>query len=96
MFYILLPCLEDRQALIEHLKIRDINSVFHYLPLHLSSMGLKFGGGNCPVTEDVSGRLLRLPFYNDIDECQQAEVIDTIKAFRGWKARPLGLSDASR
>ena len=96
MFYMLLPCLEDRQALIEHLKISDINSVFHYLPLHLSPMGLKSGGGNCPVTEDVSDRLLRLPFYNDIDECRQAEVVDAIKAFRGWTAQPLRFSDASR
>jgi dTDP-4-amino-4,6-dideoxygalactose transaminase len=96
MFYLLLPCLEDRDALIEHLKVRDINSVFHYLPLHLSSMGLKFGGGNCPVTEDVSDHLLRLPFYNDIDESQQAEVIDAIKAFRGWTVHPRRLSDASR
>ena len=76
--------------------IRDIASVFHYLPLHLSPMGQRFGGGNCPVTEDVSGRLLRLPFYNDIDESQQAEVVDAIKDFRGWTARPLQPSDASQ
>ena len=96
MFHILVPCQEDRQALIHHLLVRDIVSVFHYLPLHLSPMGHQFGGGNCPVTEDVSGRLLRLPFYNDIDESQQAEVIDAIKAFRGWTARPFQPSFASQ
>lgn len=83
VFYILLPSLEIRQQLIEYLKARGILSVFHYLPLHLSAMGLKFGGrpGQCPVTEDVSDRLLRLPFYNDLTEADQSEVIEALKAF---------------
>lgn len=83
MFYLLLPSLEVRQALIEHLKARNILSVFHYLPLHLSDMGRQFGGqpGDCPVTEDVSDRLLRLPFYNDLDETDQARVVEAIKEF---------------
>ena len=84
MFYILLPCLEDRQALIHYLNGLGINSVFHYVPLHLSPMGQELGGGNCPVTEDVSNRLVRLPFYNDITESEQTEVVDAIKDFRGW------------
>jgi dTDP-4-amino-4,6-dideoxygalactose transaminase len=84
MFYLLLPSLEDRQALIEHLKNLGILSVFHYLPLHLSDMGRQFGGqeGDCPVTEDVSDRLLRLPFYNDLTESDQAYVVDAIKKFK--------------
>ncbi len=83
MFYLLLPSAEDRQALINHLKRRDILSVFHYLPLHLSEMGRRFGGkvGDCPVTEDVSDRLLRLPFYNDLTESDQQEVVDTVRQF---------------
>lgn len=83
MFYLLLPSLEDRQALINHLKRRDILSVFHYLPLHLSDMGCRFGGkvGDCPVTEDVSERLLRLPFYNDLTDGDQGEVIQTVCEF---------------
>jgi dTDP-4-amino-4,6-dideoxygalactose transaminase len=83
MFYILLPNLEVRQALIDHLKDRGILSVFHYLPLHLSDMGRRFGGkrGDCPVTEDVSDRLLRLPFYNDLSEADQAYVVEAIKDF---------------
>ena len=44
LFYLLLPLLETRQALIEYLKTRNILAVFHYLPLHLSTMGLQFGG----------------------------------------------------
>ena len=84
MFYLLLPSLERRQALIAYLKAKGILSVFHYLPLHLSDMGRKFGGneGDCPVTESVSDRLLRLPFYNDITEAEQAHVIAAIKEFK--------------
>lgn len=83
MFYLLLPSLEDRQALIDHLKARGIQSVFHYLPLHLSDMGRRFGGkeGDCPVTEEVSDRLLRLPFYNELTEADQARVVEAIKEF---------------
>lgn len=83
MFYVLMPSLESRQALIAHLKARGILSVFHYLPLHLSDMGRQFGArpGDCPVTEDVSDRLLRLPFYNDLTPCEQAEVVSAIAEF---------------
>jgi dTDP-4-amino-4,6-dideoxygalactose transaminase len=85
MFYMLLPSLEWRQALIDYLKERSILSVFHYQPLHLSEMGQRFGGlaGDCPVTENVSDRLLRLPFYNDLTEADQAQVVDAIQAFPG-------------
>jgi dTDP-4-amino-4,6-dideoxygalactose transaminase len=84
MFYLLMRSLDRRQALIEYLKAQDILSVFHYLPLHLSDMGRRFGGrsGDCPVTEDVSDRLLRLPFYNDLTEEAQAKVVAAIHHFR--------------
>ncbi len=83
MFYMLLPSLESRQSLIAHLKERGIMAVFHYLPLHLSEMGLRFGGkvGDCPVTEDVSDRLLRLPFYNALTEQEQAFVVGAIRLY---------------
>ncbi len=92
MFYILMPSLEIRQRLIDHLKSRGILSVFHYLPLHLSEMGKRNGGkpGQCPVCEDVSDRLLRLPFYNSLSEAEQNDVIDAIESFdftRGEDAR---------
>nr|MBC7244141.1 dTDP-4-amino-4,6-dideoxygalactose transaminase [Chloroflexota bacterium] len=85
LFYLLMPSLEQRQALIEHLKARGILSVFHYLPLHLSEMGQRFGGqkGDCPVTEDVSDRLLRLPFYNDLTEADQECIVQAIYEFNG-------------
>jgi len=83
MFYLLLPSLEHRQALIKHLKERGISAVFHYLPLHLSPMGVGFGAkkSDCPVTEDVSERLLRLPFYNALTEAEQARIVAAITEF---------------
>jgi dTDP-4-amino-4,6-dideoxygalactose transaminase len=85
LFYLLMPSLTQRQALIEHLKQHHISAVFHYLPLHLSAMGQKFGGkpGDCPVTEEVSDRLLRLPFYNDLSEGEQSRIVSTISEFQG-------------
>lgn len=84
MFYLLLPSLDARQRLIAHLKARGILAVFHYLPLHLSEYGRRWGGqpGDCPVTEDVSDRLLRLPFYNVLDAAGQARVIEAVLAFQ--------------
>ncbi len=83
MYYLLLPSLERRQALIAHLKARNIYAVFHYLPLHLSEFASRWGGkaGDCPVTEDVSDRLVRLPFFNFMTEVQQGEVIDAVEGF---------------
>lgn len=83
MFYLLMPSLAARQGLIEHLRSAGILSVFHYLPLHLSTMGRKFGGreGNCPVTEDISDRLLRLPFYFSLTEEEQQTVIHAVRRF---------------
>lgn len=84
MFYLLLPSYEVRQALISHLKRKGIVAVFHYLPLHTSEMGRKFGGrpGMFPVTEMISDRLLRLPFYNSLSQDEQDEVISSIMEFQ--------------
>ncbi|HEX2980891.1 MAG TPA: dTDP-4-amino-4,6-dideoxygalactose transaminase [Anaerolineaceae bacterium] len=84
MFYMLLKDLETRQAMIAHLKQNGIYSVFHYLPLHLSEMGRQFDGkpGDCPVTEKVSDQLLRLPFYNTLEEQDQERVVAAIRSFR--------------
>jgi dTDP-4-amino-4,6-dideoxygalactose transaminase len=84
MFYIMLPSLEYRQVLISYLKSAGISAVFHYLPLHTSEMGVRFGGkpGDCPVTEQISDRLLRLPFYNNYSEPEQARVLEVIQGFR--------------
>ena len=88
MFYVLMPSLQMRQDLIAHLKGRHITSVFHYLPLHLSAMGKRFGGreGDCPVTEQVSDRLLRLPFYTDMSDDELDQVTSAVLEFRGQAA----------
>lgn len=86
MFYMLLPSLEVRQALIAHLKKHDILSVFHYLPLHLSQMGQEYGGkpGDCPVTEAMSDRLLRLPFYNTLTDEDLEYIVAALHMFEEW------------
>lgn len=83
MFYLLMPDLETRQAFISHMKSNQILSVYHYLPLHLSPMGLSYGGqaGDCPITESVSDRLVRLPFYNTLKTEEQERVINAVTAF---------------
>ncbi|MEP7133970.1 MAG: dTDP-4-amino-4,6-dideoxygalactose transaminase [Chloroflexota bacterium] len=83
MFYLLFPSLEKRQAAIAHLKAQGIHAVFHYLPLHLSPMGEKYGGkpGDCEVTEHVSDQLLRLPFYTNMTEDEQMQVVKALKEF---------------
>jgi len=87
MYYLLLPSMAVRQALIAHLKEQGILSVFHYLPLHLSDMGREFGGkaGDCPITEDVTDRLLRLPFYNSLTTAEQERVIAALHQFESWE-----------
>jgi dTDP-4-amino-4,6-dideoxygalactose transaminase len=84
MYYVLLPSLDARTRLIADLRERGILAVFHYLPLHLSEVGRALGGrdGQCPVTEDVCDRLVRLPFYTGLSESDQDEVIDAVLAFR--------------
>jgi dTDP-4-amino-4,6-dideoxygalactose transaminase len=79
MFYMLTPSAEDRDRLIAHLKNEGILSVFHYVPLHLSAMGRHAPPANCPVTESVSSRLIRLPFYNALTEQDQLRVIESVQ-----------------
>lgn len=83
MFYLLLTDLHKRTDFIGYLRERGIYSVFHYVPLHLSSMGKTFGGkpGDCPVTEQMSDRLVRLPFHYSLTDEQQNLVIDAICHF---------------
>ncbi len=80
IFYLLMPSLEARTALLAHLRTRLILAVFHYQPLHLSEMGRKLGGreGQCPVTEDASDRLVRLPIFFQLTDDEQTRVIDAV------------------
>lgn len=81
LFCVLLPSEEKRNSLIDKLKNAGIQAVFHYIPLHTSPMGAKFGygEGDLPITESISGRLLRLPFYTDLTKEEQEFIITTLK-----------------
>jgi dTDP-4-amino-4,6-dideoxygalactose transaminase len=83
IFYLLLPSLDQRDAMISHLRSRGAQSTFHYVPLHLSEMGRQLGGkrGQCPVTESVSERLIRLPFYYGLTEDNLRQIVAAIKEF---------------
>ncbi len=83
MFYVLAKDGPTRDALMDHLHKNGISAVFHYVPLHSSPMGRKLGGDarELPVTDSVSARLVRLPFYYTITEEEQAEVVRQITAF---------------
>jgi len=82
MFYMLMPSHRKRTVLINHLKQNNISSVFHYLPLHLSDMGRKFGGkeDDCKITEDVSERLIRLSFYIGLKRNELKSIVKAIKS----------------
>jgi len=83
MFYVLLTDVKTRDDAMAHLKRNGISAVFHYIPLHSSTMGEKFGyaEGDLPITEDLSARLLRLPFFAEITEAEQSRVIRCLSEF---------------
>ena len=85
MFYILLEDEKTRAALIAHLRERNIHAVFHYVPLHLSPVGRSMGysEGQLPITENLSERLLRLPFYFELTADQVSRIVEEIHAFYG-------------
>jgi dTDP-4-amino-4,6-dideoxygalactose transaminase len=85
LVYILVKDAATRTALITHLRLRGIHAVFHYVPLHSSPAGRRFGrmAGSMTVTDDVSNRLLRLPLYFGLVEPEVAEIVAAIAAFFG-------------
>ncbi len=84
MYYLITPSLSFRSALIEHLKKLQIWAVFHYLPLHKSTYATSIAhrASCCDVTEDISDRLLRLPFYCSMSDAEFARVIDGVTSFK--------------
>ena len=85
MYYVLLDAAMDRAAVIEEMKRRDIWPVFHYVPLHSSPAGLRYGRphGALDITDSISQRLIRLPLWVGITEAQQAEVVAALAAAIG-------------
>ena len=68
MFYVLLPDLGRRNDMLESMRKAGVQATFHYVPLHTSDAGRAFAAREtqCPVSQEISDRLLRLPFYNDL------------------------------
>ena len=83
MFYVKLRDLAQRTAFIRYLRDREISSVFHYIPLHSSPAGLKFGRfcGEDVYTTRESDRLARLPLYYGMKPEDRERVIDTVLSF---------------
>jgi dTDP-4-amino-4,6-dideoxygalactose transaminase len=83
LFYILLESEDVRNKALAFFRERGVGTTFHYLPLHLSKVGrdLGYGPGDFPVTESVSGRLLRLPIYPALSDEEQSVVVATMREF---------------
>ena len=82
MYYVLLPDRDRRNDVLESMRKAGVHATFHYLPLHSSEAGMKFAARptECPVSEDISGRLLRLPFFNDLAEGEIERVVAAFTA----------------
>jgi dTDP-4-amino-4,6-dideoxygalactose transaminase len=82
MYYVLLPARIDRQSVLTEFRRNDIVSVFHYVPLHSSPGGKRYGRthGSMAVTDDSSEHLIRLPLFAGLREQQQERVVDILKS----------------
>jgi dTDP-4-amino-4,6-dideoxygalactose transaminase len=80
MFYLLMPDREVRDRVLTAMRQHGVNPTFHYVPLHSSDAGRKFAAREtaCPVTDDISSRLMRLPFYNGLGERDADRVVATL------------------
>lgn len=83
MYYIILRSLDERTAMIDHLKAHDVNSVFHYIPLHSAAAGIKYGRfhGEDKYTTSMSERLLRLPLHYGLSAEDTQKVINAVRSF---------------
>jgi dTDP-4-amino-4,6-dideoxygalactose transaminase len=83
MYYILLESQQVRDALMQHLRSQGIMAVFHYIPLHTSPFAATLGSNHyhLPYTDDLSGRLLRLPLYASLADEQCRSIAQAIGAF---------------
>lgn len=88
MYYLLLPTSRQRDQLLRHLNGHGVNAVFHYVPLHSSPAGIRFGrSGDLPVTDDISGRLLRLPIWPDMSDADVRYVASEVNDWLHVAAR---------
>lgn len=85
LYYVLLPSGSDRPMVLGRLRDGGIGAIFHYVPLHSAPAGMRFGRthGDLPLTDDLSERLIRLPFWIGLDEARQQRICDTLAAILG-------------
>jgi dTDP-4-amino-4,6-dideoxygalactose transaminase len=83
LFYLVMPEPNHQTGLIDHLAEKKVGAAFHYLPLHSSPGGRRYGrmGGPCSVTEQVADRLVRLPLYTDMEAADVERVIDAVTSY---------------
>ncbi len=83
MFYLFTRSAAERGALLAHLKAAGVHAVFHYVPLHASPAGRKFGrtAGALPVTEDLADRLVRLPLYYNLGDDEARAIVGQVRRF---------------
>jgi dTDP-4-amino-4,6-dideoxygalactose transaminase len=86
IFWLLAPDADTRGRLLAYLKARDIEAVFHYVPLHSAPAGRRFGRthGALAVTDDTAARLVRLPMHLGLTDADIDRVIGAVAAFFGW------------
>lgn len=82
MFYVLLSDRPTRDHVLAEMRRQGVQPTFHYVPLHSSPGGRRFAARptSCPVSDDVSGRLLRLPFHNGLSDAEAERVVATFLA----------------
>jgi dTDP-4-amino-4,6-dideoxygalactose transaminase len=70
MYYVLLPSLRQQNEFLAAMKVREIGAIFHYVPLHSSPAGKRFGrvSGNMDATNDIAGRIVRLPLWTGMEQ----------------------------
>jgi dTDP-4-amino-4,6-dideoxygalactose transaminase len=80
MYYVMLPTSDDRDRILRSLNAEGIKAVFHYIPLHSAPAGERYGrtSGDMTVTDDVSGRLLRLPMFNALTDSECDRVVEAL------------------
>ena len=83
MYYLLLPNLNKRASFIGYMKERNINCVFHYVPLHTSPQGKKVGvcSGRLDVSSDIANRIVRLPIWVGLSAQEQNRIVESTLSY---------------
>ena len=82
LFYVLLARADQRNEFLAHLRSQQVEALFHFVPLHSSAAGRRYGrlGGSMRVTEDVAGRLVRLPLHPGMSDSDVEYVVRAVNA----------------